>query len=116
MSIQPETVSEPYPSGEVRPSSTNPAVALCCEAWDRIYRETLAGGRSRGVAKFNAREAYSNALPPLAGPDNIRAFIACVAHGMLIGAIEEKRGARLLYAAQVAHTALRSQSVRQKTW
>ena len=116
MSTQPETVSETYPSGEVRPSSPNPAVALCCEAWDRIYQANLAGGRSRSVAKFNAREAYSNALPPLAGPENIRDFIACVAHGMLIGAIAEARCTRLLYAAQVAHTALRSQLVRQKTW
>ncbi len=29
---------------------------------------------------------------------------ACVAHGMLIDAIENSRGTRLFYAAQIAHT------------
>jgi hypothetical protein len=44
-------------------------------------------------------------MPPLLGAENIREFIACVAHGMLIGAIENKDATRLLYAAQVAFSA-----------
>jgi hypothetical protein len=44
-------------------------------------------------------------MPPLSGPENIRDFIACVAHAMLIGAILGPDGARLLYAAQVAYQA-----------
>ena len=45
-------------------------------------------------------------MPPLSGHENICDFIACVAHGILIEAISGSDGARLLYAAQVAHTAL----------
>jgi hypothetical protein len=45
-------------------------------------------------------------MPPLSGHENIRDFIACVAQGILIEAISGSDGARLLYAAQVAHTAL----------
>ena len=41
---------------------------------------------------------------PFLGP----AFIACVAYGMLIEAISGCDGARLLYAAQVAQSALRT--------
>ncbi len=45
-------------------------------------------------------------MPPLSGEQNIRDFIACAAHGMLIDAIDPPVGARLLYAAQVAHRTL----------
>ena len=54
---------------------------------------------------FAVREAgpaYCRALPPLAGYESIRDFVACVAHGILINAIPEKRANQLLYAAQVA--------------
>jgi hypothetical protein len=44
-------------------------------------------------------------MPPLLGAENIRDFIACVAHGMLIGVIENKDATKLLYAAQVAFSA-----------
>jgi hypothetical protein len=48
-------------------------------------------------------------MPPLSGYQSICDFIACVAHGMVIGAIGDTNGARLLHAAQVALTALRNQ-------
>jgi hypothetical protein len=38
--------------------------------------------------------------------DCIRDFIACVVHGIAIGAIPSSEGTRLLYRAQVAHSAL----------
>jgi hypothetical protein len=53
-------------------------------------------------------------MPSLSGPDNIRDFIACVAHGMLIGAIRDTDGARLLYAAQVARGALQNSPAKAK--
>lgn len=52
--------------------------------------------------------------PPLSGADNIRDFIACVAHGMLIAAIEGPAGARLLYAAQVAHCTLEKPQISRR--
>ena len=48
-------------------------------------------------------------MPDLAGFENIRDFIACTAHGMIIGAIDSIEGAKLLYAAQVAVGALHHQ-------
>jgi hypothetical protein len=41
-------------------------------------------------------------MPMLAGYEGIRDFVACAAHGILIGAIPPERGGQLLYAAQVA--------------
>jgi hypothetical protein len=53
--------------------------------------------------------AFRKAIPQLSGQENIRDFIACVAYGMLIKAIPGAEGARLLYAAQVANSTIRSQ-------
>ena len=84
------------------PVSCIPAVARCCDAGTRAYRTVLAKERNRFEASKAASEAYRLAMPPLVGAESIRDFIACVAHGMLIGAIGSDDGARLLYAAQVA--------------
>jgi hypothetical protein len=94
----------PAEADEASPVSENPAVARCCNAYARALQ--AARGRDKGnvFAKLDAEEAYRKALPPLYGHQNICDFIACVAHGMLIDAINGKVGARLLYAAQVAHT------------
>jgi hypothetical protein len=48
-------------------------------------------------------------MPQLSGQESIRDFIACVAYGMLIKTIAGPDGARLLYAAQVANSTVRSQ-------
>ena len=53
-----------------------------------------------------ADKAYRNAMPALSGEEGIRDFVACAAHGLLIGAIREERATKLLYAAQVAITTL----------
>jgi hypothetical protein len=54
-------------------------------------------------------------MPPLAGYESIRDFIACAAHGILIDAIPQKRANQLLYAAQVALASLRYQPKPQKS-
>jgi hypothetical protein len=53
-------------------------------------------------------------LPTLSGLEGIRNFIACVAHGMAIGAIEGGAATRLLCAAQVAKSLLNSPPVNKK--
>jgi hypothetical protein len=58
--------------------------------------------------------AYCTAMPRLADSESIREFIACVVHGMGIGAIPSAEGTRLLYGAQVAHSALPSPKRRKK--
>jgi hypothetical protein len=84
-----------------------PAVTRCCSAWDQAYKTHLAKGESLGTVLRNAKKSYRDAMPPLAGYENIRDFVACVAQGLLLDAISESQSSRLLYAAQVAQGALR---------
>jgi len=91
----------------------NPAVRRCCDVMERACRDVLRTAEEedddRGDVEYLARraprEAYCKAMPPLAGADNICDFIACVAHGMLVGAISGSESTRLLYAAQIATSA-----------
>jgi hypothetical protein len=84
------------------PALANPSIARCCEAKTAAHRAAAAKRQSDYQCAVAAREAYRKAMPPLTGPDNIRDFIACVAHGMLIGVLTTSDSTRLLYAAQVA--------------
>jgi hypothetical protein len=105
-----QTIPAPSEANETSGVSANPAIAKCSRAWKNIYQKEIANGTYEGSAANRAGQAYRRLMPPLSGQENIRDFIACVAYGLLIGAIEEKCGAKLLYAAQVAHTTLRGQS------
>jgi hypothetical protein len=88
----------------------NAAIAHCCEAWKRRYKAEKANDEDDVFAAHYADESYRDALPALTDYEGIRDFIACVAHGMLIEAIQYKYGTQLLYAAQVALSTLRYQS------
>ena len=88
--------------GESNPAFSNPAVARCCKAWKKVYRAAMAEKNYEAGAAKKAGEAYRAAMPPLASREDCRDFIACVAQGILIGAIADKNGGKLLYAAQVA--------------
>jgi hypothetical protein len=95
-------------------AATNPGVARCVCAWILARKAALAKGRSSSQANYAADRAYLDAMPPLSGEENIRDFIACVTHAMLANIILDNSGAKLLYAAQVAHTTARDQSKPQK--
>ncbi len=83
------------------------AVTRCCDAWNSSFKtESMRREPSDKVAR-SARAAYYSAMPPLVGYENIRDFVACVAQGVLLGAISESQSSRLLYAAQVAQSTLR---------
>ena len=75
------------------------AVAYCCQAYNDAIKAAMERGE-RGFTK--AGKAYRYAMPTLSNPENIRDFVACVAHGMLIEIINVKEGTKFLYAAQVA--------------
>jgi hypothetical protein len=93
----------------------NPVVARCGRAWLLYYCQAIFKGESDASARFKARRAYQLAMPPLTGSRNVRNFIACVTHGMLLGALDGNEATKLLYAAQVAHTARRSNNKTKKT-
>ena len=78
------------------------AVVRCTESWTRTAMKEIAAGTDVVTARKVANDSYRMAMPPLVGFANIRDFIACVTHGVLIGAIQSKDSTKLLYAAQVA--------------
>jgi len=78
------TALEPSPS----PPARNPAVQRCCQARERSLESSRKNRLDNYDTKKNAIEAYRNAMPDLAGYENIRDFIACAAHGMVIGTID----------------------------
>jgi hypothetical protein len=84
------------------PALANHAIARCARAFQDAYREEIERNGLKCDATDKAGEAYRALLPPLTSRENCRDFIACVAHGMLLGAISEKNAGKLLYAAQVA--------------
>jgi hypothetical protein len=94
--------------------SASPAVARCVEAWTSVFQAEIARSNSRAIAAYKAGKAYRIAMPLLSGYENVRDFVACTAHGLLIGAIDGSQSSKLLYAAQVALTTVRSQPAPQK--
>ena len=98
--IQPSTAERKL--ADFSPSLENHAVARCNEVWLKIHTATLKQTGNVYTAKSLAGKAFRLAMPPLSGCQKIRDFIACAAFGMLLGAIKDENGAKLLYAAQVA--------------
>lgn len=90
------------------PVSENPAIARCLDAYMRTYKAAMRRGKGNSLATIGADTAFRTAMPSLTGHENIRDFVACVAHGMLMGVIRGPEAARLLYAAQVATVTARS--------
>ncbi|WP_263357477.1 hypothetical protein [Acidicapsa ligni] len=87
------------------PTTGNPAVTQCCNAYGNALEKAATSGELKFDAVQQAEKAYRRALPALSGAENIRDFLACIAHGMLIGAIRIEDGTRLTYVAQVAYNA-----------
>jgi hypothetical protein len=77
----------------------------CRAAWKRSFDSYLSSTKGGNIDKhFAAREgdlAYCKAIPILTGKDSVCDFIACIAHGILIGAVPSDRAGALLYAAQI---------------
>jgi len=88
----------------------NVGVIRCCGAAHRAYLAAVADGKPNETVQSEATEAYRRAMPPLDSDDNIRNFISCVAHAMLIRIIDPAEAPRLLYAAQCAVAAVRKSS------
>ncbi len=115
MSTETQPALAPLPAPPAEPAPANPAVTRCTAAFARVYRAELAKGEHKVSATYRATRAYRDAMPPLVGHENIRDFIACTAQGLLLGAIESSHCTKLLYAAQVALGAVRSQPKPPKT-
>jgi len=95
------------------PACTNPAVARCCAAWNHAFQQARAQGKGEIFSAMDAARAYRHSFPTLDCAESVCNFIACVAQGILLGAITGPDGSRLLYAAQLAGVALRAQNQQQ---
>jgi hypothetical protein len=86
--------------------SLYPANMACEDIWD----QTFAAGIERGVTKEEARklaaDAFRTAMPRLLGSQSVRYFIDCVARGIVLGVFTAQESTRLLYAAQIAISAI----------
>jgi hypothetical protein len=100
------TTHAPGPETGPAPSTPKAALRRCCAAWQRSFNAYMGAHKGDSIDKLfaakDAGEAYCNAMPMLAGYEGVRDFIACAAHGILIGAIPRDRAGQLLYAAQVS--------------
>jgi hypothetical protein len=96
-------------------SIPNPAVEQCVSEWSSTMRQELEWlswqegsndpKRTAATVKEAAALAYRAAMPQLSNRKAVIDFIACVVHGMAIGAIPGAQGTQLLYGAQVANSA-----------
>ena len=84
----------------------NFAVDVCDRMFAHATEQAIKDGKSEQLARQMGRIAYCGAMPKLSGATNIRDFIACVTYAMALDILPGKEGTQLLYAAQVAHTAL----------
>ena len=114
-----EATPAPTQASQPNPIASRAAIKRCMAAWKRVYKENLKYSEPTRAEKWlaanRAGPAYCEAMPPLSGYENIRDFIACAAHGILIDAIPEKRANQLLYAAQVALASLNYEPKAQKS-
>jgi hypothetical protein len=97
----------------------NDAVDRCNHAWQRAYNKEVVGideDESTWPAKKAGNQAYLRAMPPLSGYDNICDFIACVTNALVIDAISACDAKRLLAAAKIAITAVRSEPAPPKNY
>ncbi len=88
----------------------NPAVQFCLDAYHESLKLSREEGRIRYETNRLAEATYRAAMPDLTTSESIHDFIACVTHGMVLDIILYNDGTKLLYAAQVAITSLRSKN------
>lgn len=74
-------------------------------AYEALQAVREAGGDQR-ACNDAASEAFVNAMPSLDNISNVRAFIACVAHGLKRGFLAAPQSRLLLYTAQLQLAAM----------
>ena len=89
--------------------TSDPFVQHCCNAYNQAYAAEREKGAQICDARGAAIDAYRNSMPCLTGYVQIRAFVACVTHGMLLNIIYPSDGSGLLSAAKVALSVLRNE-------
>ena len=99
-SATPEAAPAPAPESGPR----NAAVDRCIAAYNAAYIKRKAEGGDHYYWEKAGKAAYKRAMPPVAGPQNVADFIACVTRGIIEEVISGAEITQFLYAAQVANT------------
>jgi hypothetical protein len=73
------------------------------------YRKTL-----KAKDEYEARRAFKAAMPGLDSRENIAAMVCCISRGMVLGILPESEASRLLYAAQVALSAVKDREQKEE--
>lgn len=97
-------------------ATRNSAVARCLRAWNEAYaeaRKELDPGESDYQAQAGAKYAFLAQLPPLAGPKNVRNFLACLTYGQAVDILTLSDVRDFLEPAKVAVTLLRQVDARR---
>jgi hypothetical protein len=97
----PDTGSDPDSGAPQR----NIAIDHCCDAYNNAIKLAIEKKLSSYDGERRAEKAYRQAMPPLSGEANIRDFITCLGHAMLLNVISPEQGTKFLYAAQIAFSA-----------
>ena len=121
--VEPIKLSAPGKRTKIKGSDgppKNEAVERCLQAWNRTYnlasidpsdtRLTPTSDREDSFAREQGSIAFRDAMPPLAGEDNIGDFIACTTYAMLRGVFDREECRDLLHAAKIALALLRLQA------
>ena len=100
-------------------STSRAALRRCRAAWKRaidrcIKQESIHSAPDRDSLLRTAAPVYCAAMPALDSTEGLRDFIACTAHGILIGAIPKKRAGQLLQSAQTALRTLQLEAKKAK--
>ena len=94
------------------------AIDRCINAWHRTFdlasinpedEELPLVDEDDDFASEQAAMSFREAMPPLAGYENIRDFIACITYAMLNRIFDGDECQQLLGAAKIAMALLRSQ-------
>ena len=90
-------------------ASEHPAVLRCINAWNHALGKAEAEGEDNCDARLRARSAYLRSMPPLAGFENVRDYIACVSFAQVAEVIGSFQAESLLATAKVALAAVRQE-------
>lgn len=87
-------------------NSLYPSYYLAEQAWQKAFAVGIERGSTQEEARKLAADAFRQGMPRLIERESVRHFIDCVARGVLLGVFTTQECTRLLYAAQVAISAL----------
>ena len=97
-------------AGEVAPTrqdDTSAALMRCSKAFTTAHRNAQKLGKSARESREMGVYAYKLNMPTMTTHDGVVQAIACIVAGMNLDIITGAEGSKLLYAAQVALSALR---------